>query len=59
MRSGHPLAMKDSLDCQDFADQELLPGDPMWSSHGHGFIPKAGHGPEFTRRAFARCAYEV
>jgi len=79
MHSGHPLAMKDSLDCLHFADQELLPGDPMWSSHGHDFIPKARHGPdrrssasprwpvavriddgpEFARRAFARCASEV
>ncbi|MGJ7533397.1 MULTISPECIES: LysR family substrate-binding domain-containing protein [unclassified Variovorax] len=58
MRSGHPLAEKDTLDCQDFTDQELLLGDPMWSSHGHDIIREAfrlqGMEPKIGALVFSR-----
>lgn len=58
MRSGHQLAKKDSLDCQDFGDQELLLGDPMWSSHGHDIVREAfraqGIEPKIGALVFSR-----
>ncbi|MGJ7497888.1 LysR family substrate-binding domain-containing protein [Variovorax sp. RT4R15] len=58
MPSGHVLANKEVLECQDFINHDLLLGDPMWSSHGHDIIREAfrlqGIQPNIRALVFSR-----